>query len=165
MFEVLCRHSLKNWDWITKGNSKIPGTYLSSKLALPFFPFQHLQSKERRVCCESSATVRNLGKKAQRKEYLLKKRGFLSKRVWNVQPLAKASCQHRSLWVGQTITFFLLCLWWCLIWGKSMQSCSTKDWNTAQMQRAGHAEGYCNKALTAEARLLPVNQTIRFATA
>ncbi|NWU66865.1 VWA3B protein, partial [Pterocles burchelli] len=37
-----------------------------------------------------------------------------------------------------------------------LQNCSTEDWNTAEMQRAGHAGGYCNKVLTAAARLLPV---------
>lgn len=72
--------------------------YLSSKLTLPSLSVQHLQSKQRRVCCESWATVWNLGKKAQRKEYLLKKWPFLSKRAWSVQLFSKASWQKRKLW-------------------------------------------------------------------
>lgn len=59
-------------------------------LFLSFFPFQHLQSKQKRVCCEFWAIVCNQGKKAQRKEHLLKKRVFLSERVWNAQLFSKA---------------------------------------------------------------------------
>ncbi|NXU25558.1 VWA3B protein, partial [Thalassarche chlororhynchos] len=37
-----------------------------------------------------------------------------------------------------------------------LQSCSTKDRYAAEMQKAGHAGEYCNKVLTAAARLLSV---------
>ncbi|KFW88558.1 von Willebrand factor A domain-containing protein 3B, partial [Phalacrocorax carbo] len=40
--------------------------------------------------------------------------------------------------------------------GKTVQTCNTKDQNTAKMQRAGHGGWYCNKVFTAVARLLPV---------
>lgn len=128
---MLCRQSLRYW--ILKRNSKITGMYLSSKSALPFFPFQQLQIKQRQVCCKSWAKVWNLGMEAQRKECLQRKTVFLSRRVWNVQPFSKASWQNKKLQVGQMIRFLPFVTNGASFEAK-LQICSTKDWNSAEMQ-------------------------------